>query len=93
MHGKTSMGERRENERCRNKKMKRNDAMRWDIVCRMHERRLKDTLSMLKEPSLVGLLVYGHLDVCVIRLCTGLERRTCLETLKPCIAIVFLLCT
>ena len=47
----------------------------------------------LEESSLVSLIFYGHLDMHVVRLRTGLERRTSLNTLKPSIAVVFFLCT
>lgn len=69
--------------------------MRWDIVYGMHECGVKDRypVSVLEEPSLVCLLFYRHLDVHMVRLYTGLERRARLETLKPFIAIVFLVCT
>ena len=50
-------------------------------------------LLVLEESSFVCLLVYIYLDMQVLGLRIGLERRTRLDTLKPCIAVVFLVCT
>lgn len=48
---------------------------------------------VLEESSLVCLLIYGHRDMHMLGLRTGLERRTRLDTLKPCVAVVFLVRT
>jgi len=45
---------------------------------------------LLEEPSLVCLLVYSHLDMHVFGPYTGTECRARLDTLKPCVAVIFL---
>ena len=48
---------------------------------------------VLEESSFLCLLFYGYLDMHVLGLRVGLERRTRLDTLKPCISVVFLVRT
>jgi len=48
---------------------------------------------VLEESSFLCLLFYGYLNMHVLGLRIGFERRARLDTPKPCVAVVFLVCT
>jgi hypothetical protein len=94
--GKATLSKREE------RKKKQKDAMGEYIYIKVYRMRcvsvgINDDTGpspmLLEESSFVCLLFYGYCDMRVLGLRIGLERRTRLDTLEPCVAVVFLVCT